>query len=421
MISTLEWRDKTIPVDVRGSASGEPPRRIHVLLVITGLAAGGATKVVLDLASYFHNHPDFDLQLVTGPIPNGRTDVTYLAHEQGIPIQLVPSLVNRIHPLSAMKAMADLRRIMVQGEFDVVHTHSSVAGIVGRLAAATAGVPVVVHHVHGWALHDDMSKLTRAVYLNLERISAKFTHKLIAVAKTDISKGVAHRIAREEKFSLVYNGIDLDRFRRSVDDMPLREQLGLKQDSKLVGMIGRLDQQKNPLDLIRTASIVVGKYPKTQFLVVGDGVLRCECERLIDELGLQEHFFLLGHRDDVADIVPALTITAMSSLWEGLPLAFLESMSAGKPIVANDVDGANDVVINGETGFLVTPRQPAEMAERILLLLNDEELCDQMGRVAQQRSNYFSVDRMVCEIEALYKRLLWQQAHSIKLVALRSS
>ncbi|MCI0563562.1 MAG: glycosyltransferase, partial [Nitrososphaera sp.] len=97
--------------------------------------------------------------------------------------------------------------------------------------------------------------------------------------------------------------------------------------------------------------------------------------------------------------------TAMSSLWEGLPIAFLESMSAGKPIVANNVDGASDVVIDGETGFLVTPRQPREMAERILYLLNNENLCSEMGRVAQQRSNYFSKDRMVAQVESLYKGL----------------
>jgi glycosyltransferase involved in cell wall biosynthesis len=170
-------------------------------------------------------------------------------------------------------------------------------------------------------------------------------------------------------------------------------------------MIGRLDQQKNPIDFIQVAAIVTRSYSKVQFLIVGDGPLRPECERLINELHLNEKFFLLGYRNDVAAILPLLTITAMSSLWEGLPLAFLEAMSAAKPIVANDVGGASDVVIDGETGFLVTPHQPSEMAERILCLLGNETLCKKMGYVAQQRSSHFSVQRTIGQIETLYKEL----------------
>jgi glycosyltransferase involved in cell wall biosynthesis len=243
------------------------------------------------------------------------------------------------------------------------------------------------------------------LYLTLERLSARYTTRLIAVCGPDIRKGLAHRIGKEDKYTLIHNGIDLEKFRRPVDAQQMRSELGLDPDCKLVGMIGRLDRQKNPLDFIKTAAIVTKSYPKVQFLIVGDGPLQPECERLINELNLKEKFFLLGFRDDVDRILPVLTITAMSSLWEGLPLAFLESMSAGKPIVANNVDGASDVLIDGETGFLVTPHQPSEMAERILLLLNNETLCHEMGHVAQQRSNCFSVQRMVGQIESLYKEL----------------
>jgi len=381
------------------------PRKIRVLFVITGLASGGATNVVLDLASHFNNHPDFDVRLVTGPIPPGRTDVTYLAHELGIKTHIIPSLINHINPVVNLKGVADIRRIMVQGNYDIVHTHSSVAGVIGRIAAFSAGVPVILHHVHGWGLHARKSKLHQIFYVNLERLCAQFTNQMIVVSRADIQKGLAHRIGREDKYTLIYNGIDLERFRQPVNDTQMHKKLGLDPDCKLVGMIGRLDGQKNPLDFIRAAAIVVSRYPKVQFLIVGDGSLRPECERLIDELNVKEKFFLLGYRNDVPRIISMLTITAMSSLWEGLPIAFLESMSAGKPIVANNVDGASDVVIDGETGFLVTPHQPSEMAERILYLLNNENLCSEMGQVAQQRSSYFSRQRMVAQVESLYKEL----------------
>jgi len=381
------------------------PRKIRVLLVITVLGTGGATNVVLDLASHFNNHSDFDIEVLTGPIPAGRTDLRYLAYERGIPTRVIPSLINHINPIVNLKAVADIRRIMVQGNYDIVHTHSSVAGVVGRLAAFTAGVPVVIHHVHGWGLHASKSRLAQMLYLNLERLCARFTNRMIVVSRPDIQKGLAHRIGREDKFTLIYNGIDLEKFRQPVNDKQMREELGLAPDCKLVGMIGRLDQQKNPLDFIQAAAIVARGYPEVQFLIVGDGSLRAECERLINALNLKEKFFLLGYRNDVPRILSILTITAMSSLWEGLPLVFLESMSAGKPIVANNVDGASDVVIDGETGFLVTPHQPLEMAERILYLLNNEKLCNEMGHVAQQRSSYFCTQRMAGQIESLYKEL----------------
>lgn len=392
----------------------ETPRKIRLLLVITGLASGGATNVVIDLANHFNNHPDFEIHLLSGPVPPGRTDVTHITYDMGIKTQVLPSLVNHLNPIINFKAVEQTRRIMVEGKYDIVHTHSSVAGVVGRLAAWRAGIPVIIHHVHGWAVHQDMSKKMQMLYVALERLCAKCTTRLIVVSKQDIEKGIAHRIGSEDKFALIYNGIDLEKFRQPIDDKLVRKELGLDQNSKLVGMIGRLDMQKNPLDFIRAAAIVSKKHPRVQFLIVGDGKLRPECELLIEQFNLKKKFFLLGYRNknEVARIISILTIAAMSSLWEGLPLAFFEAMSAGKPIVANDVDGARDVVINGETGFLITPRQPHEMADRIIHLLNNEDLCEKMGNIARKRSNYFSINRMVTQTENMYKGLVALKGHN---------
>jgi glycosyltransferase involved in cell wall biosynthesis len=280
-----------------------------------------------------------------------------------------------------------------------------VGGVVGRLAAFIARVPVIVHHVHGWGIQENMSTTVKTLYLILERICARFTDRLIAVSDPTIQKGLSYRICKEDKFALIYNGINLEKFRQQVNEQKVRSGLGLDSDSKLVGMIARLDQQKNPLDLIRAAAIVVKSYPKVQFLIAGDGSLRAECESLIDELNLRGKFFLLGYRDDIDKIMPILTLTALSSLWEGLPVVFQEAMSAGKPIVANDVDGARDVIVDGVTGYLVTPHQPQEMAERILHLLNDEKLCHEMGVKAQKYSERFSGEQMLENIASLYGEL----------------
>ena len=385
-----------------------------VLLVITVLGTGGATNVVLDIANYFNSHPDFDIEILTGRIIAGRTDMTALAHEQGITTQVIPSLINHVNLIINAKSVAEIRRVIVRGNYDIVHTHTSVAGVVGRLAARAARTSVIVHHVHGWGLHEEMSTATLMLKLGLERLCARLTDRIITVSRADFQKGQVHRIAGEDKLTLIYNGIDLEQFRQPVDDHQMRSELGLDPNCKLVGMIGRLDRQKNPLDFIQAAAIVTRGYPKVQFLIIGDGPLHPECDRLINELNLQNKFFLLGFRNDVVRILPILTVTALSSLWEGLPLAFLESMSAGKPIVANNVDGASDVLIDGETGFLVTPHQPSEMAERILYLLNNEKLCHEMGRIAQQRSSYFSKQRTLAQIESLYKELHSAAQHCAK-------
>lgn len=381
-------------------------RKIRVLLVATRLTIGGDMNVILDIASYLNNHPHFEVHLAAGPVPPEEVDLTYLANEQGIPLIIIPSLVPYINPWRNFRSIAELYAHIWQGKYDIVHTNNAIAGAAGRLAAVLARVPVIIHHVHGWGLQDDMSKTMRSLYVGLERFCATFSSRLIAVSKPNIEKGLANKICQEDKFALIYNGIRLENFQQQVDKRAVCLELGLDPECKLVGQIGRLVKQKNPLDFIRAAAIVAVNYPNVQFVIAGDGVLRPECESLIKELNLTGKFFLLGYRNDINRIYPVLALTALSSLWEGLPVVFQESMIAGKPIVANDVDGARDVIIDGKTGYLVTPHQPQEMADRILTLLNDEKLCDQMGVTAKQYAQQYSSENMIEQIVSLYIELL---------------
>jgi glycosyltransferase involved in cell wall biosynthesis len=379
--------------------------KTRILMVITRLTVGGDTNVVLDLAEHFGGHPDFEVHLAAGPVPDSELDLTARAHARGVRTSIVPHLVNRMSPLNLL-ALLELRALIRRGGYDIVHTHSSVAGVLGRVAAVTTGVPVIVHHVHGWGLRPDMRPVMRRVYVMLERICAWWTSSLVAVSQPTIDKGVAHGICRPEKFTLLYNGIDVGRFRRPIDAARVRQELGLAADTKVVGMIGRLDEQKNPLDFIRAAAVVLEHDPRVQFVLAGDGALRSDCERLVRELNLVGKVILLGFRDDVDQILPVLDIVALSSLWEGLPVVFQEAMSAGKAIVANDVDGASDVVIDGVTGYLVRPGRPDDMAARLLELLVNHSRRLQMGAAARERSAAFSEDRMRAGLEALYVKLL---------------
>jgi glycosyltransferase involved in cell wall biosynthesis len=381
-------------------------RKIRVLLVTTRLTIGGDMNVILDIASYLNSHTHFEVHLAAGPVPAHEIDLTYLANERGIPLVIIPSMVTYISPWRNLRSSAELYAHMRRGKYDIVHTNNAIAGAVGRMAAVLARVPVILHHVHGWGLQDDMSKMMRSLYVGSERFCATFSSRLIAVSRPNIEKGLANKICQEDKFALIYYGIHLEKFQQQVDKRAVCSELGLDPECKIVGMIGRLDKQKNPLDFIRAAAIVAEKYPKVQFVIAGDGVLRPECENLIKELNLAGKFFLLGYRNDINRIYPILELTALSSLWEGLPVVFQESMIAGKPIVANDVDGGRDVIIDGKTGYLVNPHKPQEMADRILTLLNNEDLCYQMGVTAKQNAQQYSSENMIKQIVSLYIELL---------------
>lgn len=410
---------RTVEVDHRGAQylgasspedtslhSMVPARKLRLLLVITRLTAGGDTNVLLDIARHFTNHPIIEAEIAAGPVPENEIDLTPIAHENQIPTSIIPTLSNRPDPRHMIRAVMDLRRLMRRRQYDIVHTHSSAAGIVGRIAARTVRVPIIVHHVHGWGLQEGMSPPMRCAYLRLERLCARFTDRLIAVSRATVQKGLACCIASQNKFALIYNGINLSEFCQEVDTLKLRLDLGLDRDCKLVGMIGRLDRQKNPLDFIRAAALVVRRCPQARFLIVGDGALRGECERLINEFNLQQRCILLGFRNDVAQILPLLEVVASTSLWEGLPVAFQEAMCAGRPIVANDVDGVSEVVRNGETGYLVAPHSPQVTADRILRLLFDDELRIRLGARARLDSKRFSTAQMLQDIELLYTQLM---------------
>jgi len=388
-----------------GRRSAAAGAKLRLLLVITRLTVGGDTNVFLDIAQYFRHHPIIEADIAAGPVPSTEIDLRHLVDDGGMPLSIIPALSNRADPRLMLKAAFQLHKVIRRGRYDIVHTHSSAAGVIGRIAAATARVPIIVHHVHGWGLQEGMPLTARYAYLGLERLCAHFTDRLIAVSQPTVQKGLAHHIGCEDKFAVIYNGIHLEDFCQQVDGVRLRRQLGLVDGCKLVGMIGRLDRQKNPLDFVRVAALVVPRYPKVQFVAIGDGTLRSECERLIAQMNLQNRCILLGFRNDVARILPLLAVVASTSLWEGLPVTFQEAMCAGKPIVANDVDGVSDVVRNDETGYLVTPHDPQQMADRIVTLLSDPQLCNRLGARARVESARFSTQKMLQELELLYTRL----------------
>jgi len=242
----------------------------------------------------------------------------------------------------------------------------------------------------------------------LERITARWTTKLIAVSESDIKKGLDNNIGCPSKYILIRYGIDQDKIKQEAVDAFTKEELGLEATSPLVGMIACLKKQKNPLDFIRAAAVVLKKNPSVRFVSIGDGVLRQSMERLIKTEKLEGKVLLLGWRQDIYKIIPILDIVVLTSLWEGLPIALLEAMACAKPIVAYNVDGVGEIVKEAENGYLTEENDVEALADKINILLQDNAFSARMGKTGYGflAQPSFNPQYMMKQIEHLYQELV---------------
>jgi glycosyltransferase involved in cell wall biosynthesis len=393
---------------------------IRVVHIITKLELGGAQENTL----YTLGHLDpsrFSGLLVTHPegllVADAREDSRYGK-------RFVRSLVREVRPARDGLALAALVGILrrevreARGRVGagtppvIVHTHSSKAGILGRAAARLAGAPVVIHTVHGFGFHPRQSPGVRRFYIALERLAARWTTHVIAVAQADLDEGVALGLFPRERASLIRSGIEIARYTGTgIDRGGAVRALGFDPALPLVGMVACLKPQKNPVDFVRAAALVAGSVPEAQFLIAGDGVLRPDVEEEVRRSGLGGRLRLLGWRRDVDAIIPCLDVLVLTSLWEGLPRVFPQAMAAGRPIVAYRVDSAKEAVEDGVSGYLVNPGDFKSVAERVTALLADPQLAHRIGAAGRARVAAFDADLMVSQQQELYQRL-WSETVS---------
>ncbi len=379
---------------------------IRVLHPITRLIIGGAQENTM-LTAQLLDKTAWDVVVVSGPQTGSEGSLIETVRERGIELILEESLVREVNPVQDFLALIRLTQLMRQGRYQIVHTHSSKAGILGRWAAKFAGVPVIVHTVHGWGHHDRQRPLVRAYYILLEKITLPITDKLIAVTGKDIDKGRRDGIGRAENYTVIRSGIELDRFGHpQVARAETRRAWGIPDDVPLVGSVTRLSPQKAPLDFVRAAAIVARQYPQAWFMMVGDGPLRAEVEALARTVGIAERLVLTGLRRDVPELMAAFDIFVLSSLWEGLPRVLPQAMATGLPVIATACDGSAEAVESGVNGFLVPPGEPQVLAQQVITLLADPALAQQMGAAGQRRAQEFSDQGMVGAIANLYQELL---------------
>ena len=378
-------------------------KRIKVFHIITKLELGGAQRVTLQTLS------SLDRELFSpGLITSSQGMLLGEALQiDDLQVFLVPSMIREISPVRDLIALLKIWRILRSEKVNIVHTHCSKAGVVGRWAAYLAGVPIRIHSVHGFAFSSFMPRRQRWLFLLIEKLTSRITTHFFVDSQANAEQGKRHRLFRRDNYSRVTPGIPLVQFTEAkVDVEGERGRLGINPGEKVVGMIACFKPQKAPLDFIHLAGKVVQRLPESRFLLVGGGELRGKIERLMRQLGLEGRVILTGWRWDIPRIIALCQVMVLTSLWEGMPTVLPMAHAMKKPVVATRVDGNAEVVRDGENGFLVPPRNPEAMAEKVLYLLQHPKTACQMGERGYQEVGKYDYPLMVSRQEELYRQLI---------------
>ncbi len=383
---------------------------MRIAHIITRMIVGGAQENTLfncqDLVRLFGD----DVLLVTGLAIGPEGDLLGQGRGDEVKQRIVPELRRAIHPWSDYQAYQILRTVLREFQPDVVHTHSAKGGVLGRLAAWDLGVPAVIHTVHGAPFHPYQNAMARQLFQWCERIAARRCHALVSVADAMTDLLVDAQIAPREKFTTVYSGMDVEPFLHANDHRDAtRARLGFAPEHIVVGKIARLFHLKGHKYLIAAADAIVRACPQVRFLLIGDGILQDRLRDQIAAVGLRDHFHFTGllPPDEIPAMIGAMDVLVHVSLREGLARALPQALIAGKPVVSYDVDGAREVVIPGETGFLLPPQSVEPLASAIIQLAGDADLRLRLGQRGRERfTDQFRHETMTRRLREIYQRVL---------------
>ena len=375
--------------------------KARLLLVITQSEFGGAQKYVYYLATRLpRNRYDVTVACGTG----GR--LIPKLQDANIDVIQIPNLLREINPIQDLLAFLHLLRIIRKKRPHIVHANSTKAGFLGRLAARLAGVPIVLFTAHGFFLYEPFwGPEKRFAYTLIEWLGARLSDCIIAVCEADRQKIIERNIASPDSIFVVHNGLECNHSAPAWDSRRFEQDSSEK--GKIVGTVANFYPIKGLRYFIEGAALVKQIMPEVRFAIVGDGEQRVELRTLARRLDLDPEMLFLGHRDDVLELLSLFNVFVLPSVTEGLPFALLEAMAAAKPVVATAVGGVPELIMDGQTGLLVPPRDPQALAEAIISLLRDPERAKAMGMAARQRVlSHFTVDRMIIKTEQIYRRLL---------------
>jgi glycosyltransferase involved in cell wall biosynthesis len=282
----------------------------------------------------------------------------------------------------------------------IVHTHSSKAGVIGRLAAVRAGAPEIIHTIHGFGFHEGQHPLKHALFLNAERMAAQVTNTFVGVSRANLAEARAKGIIRSHhRVRLIRSGMDLAPF-KNLDSRrnAARTALGIAPEDEAIVCIGNFKPQKDPLTMVEAMRILVKTRPHALLLFAGDGELRSDVERAVARAELSARVRLLGWWRDIPELLAACDLVALSSIFEGLPRSAVQAVAARRTFVGTRVDGTSEIIHDGKNGFLVEPRDPEALATALALAL----VVRPIDPADEKRIVDWDADRMVRSLEELY-------------------
>ncbi len=389
---------------------------MRIVHVITRLILGGAQENTLLTVDELHHRYHDQVTLITGPAEGPEGDLFERAAMRQLNVEVMPELVRAIRPAVDLKAYWRLRSAFRRLKPDVVHTHSSKAGIVGRAAAWHERVPAVVHTIHGMPFGAFETPLKNRLYITLERWAARRAHAIVSVCDAMTEQAVAAGVGRPEQFLTVYSGMDADAFLNPATNRDeTRRALGLTEDDVAFATVARLFELKGHDDLVAVAADVLASNPNVKFVWIGDGILRDRLVADLEKLGVRRSFILTGlvPPERIPELLNAVDAVIHPSLREGLARVLPQALLVGRPVISYDIDGAREVVIP-ETGILLKPRDLLGLKQAILELAAAPATRAAMGQEGRARfADQFRHETMARELRSLYERLL--QSHPVNV------
>ncbi len=376
------------------------------------MIVGGAQENTLASAVGLHRMPEYSVRLISGPTtgPEG----SLVDRAQAIPglFQVCPSLVRQIQPWTDIRCVRDLTRLLLLEKPEIVHTHSGKAGILGRLAARRAGVPIVIHSIHGPSFGPFQGVAANGVFRTAEKIADRWTDHFITVCQAMADQYLKAGIGSPEKYTRIWSGFNLNPYLVEQPGTPsreqLRNQLGIQENDLLIGSIARLFKLKGHDEILDIASDLLKSAPNVHFLWVGDGAWRERLQQRIYSLGLQNRVHLTGlvPPETIPQWVRAMDILVHLSQREGLARALPQALACGKPVVALDCDGAREICLDNQTGFLIPPDNRRLLLERMKQLCLGSDLRTKLGDFGRDWvKERFSEEKMIQDLKEVNKKL----------------
>jgi glycosyltransferase involved in cell wall biosynthesis len=375
---------------------------IRVLHIITRLDVGGSSENTI-LSVTRMPPEEFACGLVSGRTTEPSPGIARCLAEQNIPWTVVPALRREIHPSQDLCTLRALRRQVREGRPEIVHTHSSKAGFLGRLAARLEHVPHIVHTPHGHVFGGYFSPAATRIFILLERLAARWTDRIVTLTDAEAAQHLALGLGRPGQFITIVSGVNLNDIASAV---PVR----FAPHGPVIGTVGRLTSIKGHQHLIDAVPEILRRCPTAHVVLVGDGELRQTLEERTRRLGVDGCVIFTGYREDTPALIAGMDLFVLPSLNEGMGRVLVMAMALGKPIVASRVGGVPELLGQGEAGLLVPPADPRALADAICTLLVDPVRAKTLGEAGRRRAPAYSANAMVQALARLYREVLADKA-----------